>query len=296
MCRITISVLFIAFCLLKCSTDKTPEPATHMEVLFTLNWDQALAGGQAPQALRYCFYPQNGGPMIQVEGTAEGLKFMLPKDKYSVLIFNSDADNVMFRHMDSFDTAEAYLPGTKAGGGVASGKTALFGIAIEELAEITTGEEPIAQDFVPVRLVREISLDINVDGMEYVASCKGSLSGIPVALNLSKQIIVSDQTTSVNFEATPSEQGVKANVSVLGTAPKPGVTPPTAPPVNEVKLDFTLNDGSTASTQIDLGDSIQGTEGNEVNVDISVTVEKSASFSVTVNKWEVSPGDDMVIE
>jgi hypothetical protein len=79
---------------------------------------------------------------------------------------------------------------------------------------------------------------------------------------------------------------------ILGTPPKQG-TPPPALPKNEVQLDFTLNDGSTTTSTLDLGNSI---EGNKVNVDVSVTVEKDASFTVTINKWEVSAGDDMVIE
>lgn len=82
---------------------------------------------------------------------------------------------------------------------------------------------------------------------------------------------------------------------ILGTAPKPGETPP-ATPTNEVKLDFTLTDGSTSSATIDLGESIGSTEGNNVNVDVSVTVEKTASFTVKINNWEVSAGDNMVIE
>lgn len=294
-CGIAVCIILIITCFIKCSPEDKSEQSSYGFISYSLKWEQAMSGYKNPQKLRYCFYPQEKGAMTQIEGNADGLQFTLPPDKYRLLIFNCDADNIQFRNMESFETAEAYIPETKASGSVTSGRTPLYGIAINDLKVEADEGTQNKREFSPTPLIREVTLDIKVDGMEYIKDCKGGLSGVPSAFNLSKLEIVPDKTTTVNFETTPSKEGVKANIMILGTAPKHGETPPTTP-TNEVKLDFTLTDGSTSSSTLDLGESIGTTEGNNVNVDVSVTVEKTASFTVKINKWEVSAGDNMVIE
>lgn len=294
-CGIAVCIILIITCFIKCSPEDKSEQSSYGFISYSLKWEQAMSGYKNPQKLRYCFYPQEKGAMTQIEGNADGLQFTLPPDKYRLLIFNCDADNIQFRNMESFETAEAYIPETKASGSVTSGRTPLYGIAINDLKVEADEGTQNKREFSPTPLIREVTLDIKVDGMEYIKDCKGGLSGVPSAFNLSKLEIVPDKTTTVNFETTPSKEGVKANIMILGTAPKHGETPPTTP-TNEVKLDFTLTDGSTSSSTLDLGESIGTTEGNNVNVDVSVTVEKTASFTVKIDKWEVSAGDNMVIE
>lgn len=292
---IVVCIFLIITCFIKCSSKDEAKHTSYGFIWYSLKWEQAMNGYKTPLKARYCFYPMDKGAMTQIEGDADGLKFTLPPDKYRLLIFNCDADNIQFRNMESFETAEAYIPETKASGSVTSERTPLYGIAVNDLEVEANEGTQNKREFSPVPLIREVTLDIKVDGMEYIQDCKGELSGVPSAFNLSKLEIVPDKTTTVNFESTPSKEGVKANIIILGTAPKQGETPPSTSQ-NEVKLDFTLTDGSTSSTTIDLGESIGNTEGNNVNVDISVTVEKAASFTVKINNWEVSAGDNMVIE
>lgn len=294
-CGIVVCIFLIITCFIKCSSKDESEKTSYGFISYSLKWEQAMSGYKTPQKLRYCFYPLEKGAMTQIEGDADGLKFTLPPDKYRLLIFNCDADNIQFRNMESFETAEAYIPETKASGSVTSGRTPLYGIAINDLEVEADEGTQNKREFSPTPLIREVTLDIKVDGMEHIKDCKGALSGVPSAFSLSKLEIVPDKTTTVNFETTTSAEGVNTKVLILGTAPKKGETPPPTP-ANEVKLDFTLTDGSTTSATIDLGESIGNTEGNNVNVDVSVTVEKTASFTVKINNWEVSAGDNMVIE
>lgn len=294
-CGIAVCIFLIITCFIKCSPEEESKQTSYGFISYTLKWEQAMSGHETPKKLRYCFYPMEKGAMTQIEGDADGLKFTLPPDKYRLLVFNCDADNIQFRNMETYETAEAFIPKTKASGSVVSGRIPLYGIAINDLiVEADEGTEN-KREFSPAPLIREVTLDIKVGGMEYIKDCKGELSGVPAAFSLSKLEIVPDKTTTVNFEATPSEEGVKASIMILGTAPKHGEDPPSTS-ANEVKLDFTLTDGSTTSATIDLGESIGNTEGNNVNVDVSVTVEKTASFTVKINNWEVSAGDNMVIE
>lgn len=292
---IAACIVMIIACFIKCSTKEESEQSSYGFIGYSLKWEHALSGYDNPSKVSYCFYPMEKGAMIQIEGDADGLRFTLPPDKYRLLVFNCDADPIEFRNMDTYETAEAFIPQTKATGGTVSGRIPLYGTAIDEL-EVKAGESPNNdRKFEMALLIREVTIDIKVDGMENIKECKGQLSGVPAAFNLSKQVIVPDQTTTVDFETTPSAEGVKTNLLILGTTPKSEEKPPVLPS-NEVKLDFTLTDGSSVSSSLDLGNSIVETEGEKVNVDIAVTVDKQVSFSVTINNWEVSAGDNMVIE
>lgn len=294
-CGIAACILMIITCFIKCSTKEEPEQSSYGFISYSLKWEQALSGYESPKKVRYCFYPMEKGAMTQIEGDADGLKFTLPPDKYRLLVFNCDADNIEFRNMNTYETAEAFIPETKATGTRASVRTPLYGIASNELEVEANEGTNNEREFKMASLIREVTIDIKVDGMEHIKECKGELSGIPAAFNLSKQEIVPDKTTTVNFETTTSAEGVKTNLLILGTAPKTGEKPPVLP-TNEVKLDFTLNDGSTISSSLDLGNSIGEAEGDHVNVDVSVAVEKNVTFSVTIKNWEVSAGDNMTIE
>ena len=113
-CGIAACILMIITCFIKCSTKEEPEQSSYGFISYSLKWEQALSGHESPKKVRYCFYPLEQGAMTQIEGDADGLKFTLPPDKYRLLVFNCDADNIAFRNMNTFETAEAYIPATKA--------------------------------------------------------------------------------------------------------------------------------------------------------------------------------------
>ena len=109
--KITIAILFITSLVIECSCERSDEPKKESTgfITYTLRWDSVIPGFSAPEKLRYCIYPSEGGPMIQTDGDAKGITLFLPPDKYNVLIFNYDAKNIDFRNMSRFEEAEAYL-------------------------------------------------------------------------------------------------------------------------------------------------------------------------------------------
>lgn len=289
---IALLLLTVIATMIKCSNEKKTEPGQG-NVYYSFDWSASIPGTTAPKQLRYCFYPQDGGSVIMMENGTGNLSFTLPPARYKVLIFNCDADNIQFRNMTDYDTAEAFIPQTKADDGTESGSIPLYGIASEDL-EIKSGENtPVS--FKPEPLVRQVSINITLKGVELVNECCGSISGMAAALSLSRQVIIPDVTTDVSFKTIPSAEGVKANVMVLGKAPKKEDEKPETPS-HTVTLDLTLTDGSTASTSIDVGNSIENTEGDKVDVTIEATVTPGPNFTLTINRWEVAPGDSLIIE
>lgn len=289
---IVLLLLTVVATMIKCSDEKKFEPGQGY-VYYSFDWSTILPGTTAPKQLRYCFYAQDGGSVIMMDNEVGDLTFTLPPAHYKVLIFNYDADNIQFRNITDYDKAEAYIPQTKANDGTESGSIPLYGIACEDL-NICSGENaPVS--FKPQPLVRQVSINIALKGMEQVSECKGSISGVATTLNLSRQSIVSGVTTDLNFKTIPSEEGRKANVMVLGKAPHKEDEKPEAP-THMVTLDLTFTDGSTASTSIDVGNSIENTEGNNVNLEIEATVNPGPTFTLTINHWEVAPGDSLIID
>lgn len=289
---IMVLIFYMLTTLVRCSEEKKSEKDLQGNVYYSFNWSKALLGHSVPQRLRYCFYPTDGGSVIQMDDDADGLNYTLPPAQYRVLVFNCDAADISYRNMNKYETAEAFIPATKTHDGTQSVAIPLYGIASE--LTIKAGENNPVQ-FTPQLLVRSINIGIKVNGMENVTGCKGSISGMFTALNLSQQQVVPDVTATIDFTATPSAEGVNANILMLGKPKEEGEDQPAAPP-HEVTLDFTLTDGSTASTSIDLGNSIEETDGSKVDVIIEATVNKSPVFTIKINRWEVATGDSLIIE
>lgn len=292
------AIVLVVFCiatLVKCTTDKSEEQVSGGNVYYSFDWSKAQPGQKLPTKVRYCFYPMDGGSAIQMDDEADGLNFTLPPARYQLLIFNCDAENLDFRNTNKYETAEAFIPVTKAGNdGQLGGTTPLYGVAVGEL-EIKTGENSPLK-FSPQPLTRSVSINIKVSGMDQVAECKGKLTNMAASLNLSKQAVVTDDLKDIDFKAKPSAEGVSASILMLGKPVEKGEEPPVTSQSHEMQLDFTMHDGSIASSTIDLGNSIEQTEGNDVGVDVEATVVPGPTFTVVINHWEVAAGDNLVIE
>lgn len=292
--KVSIAVLFIIGMVLECSCERSEEPkkAGTGYITYTLHWDSVIPGFSAPEKLRYCIYPSEGGPMIQTDGDANGITLFLPPDKYNVLIFNYDAKNIDFRNMSKFEEAEAYTLQTKATGTGSQGITPLYGLVIDTLEVLPNVENSAI--LVPTPLVRHISFKVQIDKPEEIQACQGSLSGVLTSLNLSKRKVTTQATTSVKFNMETSEIGMGGDLIILGS---PHPTENEQHPVtHQVTMDFTLSDGSTVSSTVDLGNKLNEIDSPHINVSMNATVEKSPNFSIRLQNWEVGPGEETTIE
>ena len=161
---IVFTICCIIITLIRCSTEKTPSLDKQGDIQYSFKWDKRLKGYPAPERVRYCFYPTDGGSVIQMEDDADELSFTLPPARYKLLIFNCDAADIDFRNTNKFEIAEAYLQTTKAAESAQAGKIPLYGVVVEEL-EIKAGSNELIE-FTPEPLVRNLSIKVKVDGME----------------------------------------------------------------------------------------------------------------------------------
>ena len=286
----------LAWAMIECSCGReTDKESSQVNLSYTINWDKVFESYSKPEKLRYCFYPVNGGPLLRTDGDCKGFKIILPADKYNVLIFNCDASDIEFNNLESFDKAEARLIATKAIGSNTNGKIPLYGLTITDL-QINPGQD-IEEIMQPTPLVKEIFFDINIDGSEYINSCKGSLSGVASALNLSKRQVMPDTPTTVNIETSLTDKGAKGSALILGVATQIGEGEDQSDtPSNQLTLDFTLADGSTFTTTADLGHDLADEHQSGIHVDIDATVSPSPTFTVTINSWKIASGDSIAIK
>ncbi len=292
--KVTIAILFITSLVIECSCERSDEPKKESTgfITYTLRWDSVIPGFPAPEKLRYCIYPSEGGPMVQTDGDAKSMMLFLPPATYKILVFNYDAKNIDFRNMSRFDEAEAYILQTKATGQASQGITPLYGFVVDSL-EITPGQDK-SGTLVLTPLVRHVTFTVQVDKPEEIKTCKGSLSGVSTSLNLSKRKVVTEASTNVEFDMETSDKGVNGDLIILGTAlPKEEEQKPVT---NQVTIDFTLSDGSTVSATADLEDKLNEIDTPYVNVTINATVEKSPKFTIRLTNWEVGPGEETTIE
>lgn len=294
--NLTLAACCIFNCLVYCSCEKASDTESRKGfVSYTIDWSKVLPGFQAPAQLSYCFYPAGGGAMIQVNSeNAAGLRFSLPVDQYKVIVFNCDPQAVPVRHTDKFDICEAYLPATKASEAISSDLQPLYGVVIDTLT-IASGHTQTVE-LVPEPFVQHIAIKVNIQGAEYMTGCRASLSGVVTALNLSTRQRVAYTPTVVSFDAQQTTSGVSADVIVLGIAS--GEEDGQPPVSNEIQLDFTLRDGSTVSTAVDMSNQLGNLDNGtkHIDVEIEATIEKEPVFSVTLTGWKVGPGDSSVIE
>lgn len=294
--KTSVAIFCLVSTLVSGSCEKGAEPNTSDGLVsYSINWEKALSACSIPKTVHYCIYPSGNSPMIQMEGDATKFNLVLPPDTYRLLIFNCDADNIDFRNLNKFETAEAYIRATtKADASSQPGIIPLYGLVIDSLAVKQGQSSEIAIS--PTPLVQNIALNINVAGMEHIQNCQGSLSGVASSLNLSRQSIVPDQPTTVTFDTQCTEKGISARVMILGVAASKDDEPDPEPIKNVLSLDIRMKDGTTVTSTADLGDKLSGITGPDIKVDIEATVTQALTFTVTINHWEVAPGDGLIID
>lgn len=273
-----------------CKCEKTFDTASNQGfVAYTFDWKNIQPGFPVPQTLRYCFYPSGNGAMIQMDSdNMERMRVALPIDQYKVIIFNCDNDVTPVRNTKQFDESEAFLPTvsfTDAIEKARSDRNPLYAIVIDTLQITPKLDKEIR--LIPEPLTRTIDIKINIGETNYIKECRGSLSGVVTALNLSTRRANPDCPTTVTFQTQQTDKGIEGKAIVLGIADREGKEGLSGPPP-QITLDFTFTDGTTASSTMDIGNQLiaagPGTE--PIHIEIDALLKHKPAFSVVFNSWK----------
>lgn len=108
-------VAILSLCLLILSCQRRELDYTYnnsIDVLVMPDWSSLPTGAELPQYLKACFYPTDGGKVIERYVEPQGETVKVPIGEYNVVVYtwriNGNAQSVQFRGTDKFETIEAY--------------------------------------------------------------------------------------------------------------------------------------------------------------------------------------------
>lgn len=281
--KILVLVLGVILCsMIKCSCGEEDAPkARYGFVTFTMQWNYLLPGHEMPRNLRYCFYPSGQGAMIQTEGDCNSLKFALPPGTYRVLIFNCDAENIRFESMQTFEAAEAALMASTEQ--TENALTPLY--AVVDTLTIIPGQN-LDYQTEPKPLVQQVFFNIKVENGESIRRCSASLSGVMPALKLSNRNRKDTSFVTLPFSMEKTGNGFKQDILLLDVLNDTTVESPQS---NMLKLDFLLINNRIVTSTVDLGDMLSTYDKQHIVVEVSASIDKSSSPSVSFHNWKVRP-------
>lgn len=279
-------------------TNETPygEVKGKKSLVFSLNWNENLfPGSLPPDSICFYFYPLNGDKVITCISDCNQLKEKIPFGNYQVLIVNCDVQQLNFRNMDKYETAEVFLSNQTKSESILPEGDILYGASIEHFS--INGNIPTQHTIIPQKLVQHLFFTISIDKIHKISECKGSISGMSTALNLSKKTPAPSEPTSVPFRTNFTEKGAEARLFVLGVSPPQEEEPTPTPIQNIVTLDFTFEDGKTASAQINLTDHLKNVNNNDADIKIDSETDYVGNINLraSVKKWENGQDSDVDI-
>lgn len=158
---------------------------TYGSLQIVFDWDGYI---DIPPGMNLMFYPLTdtdddveARPILQ-QLQYDGGKVSLPIGKYDVLVYNDYTYNILYRGMDNFMTAEAYLNGydrlplSRTNVSVRSfTEPDIFYVAQIRGLEVNGCEQKVIVR--PELKTLKLFVHVGVDGMQYVSQADGSITG-----------------------------------------------------------------------------------------------------------------------
>lgn len=278
---IAIVLLFgIVYCMIRHNQEDSKDLDMHYGfATFTIQWDDAMQTQNLPKYIRYCFYPSNNGAMIQTEGDAHNMKIALPPGSYKLIVFNSDIQDTQFHYMNKFDAAEVFLP-------VSHEEKShiikpLYATVIKEV-RIVAGQNRLI-DISLSPMTQNIHFKININNPEVIQRCEASISGVSSSAKFSTRSAGEASREIIPFIMNKSEKGFERNLTLFDIASENSSQKES----NQLTLDFTLKDGRTVSSVVDLGHPIVEYNQQNIIIEIDATIEPKTPTSLSLGSWEV---------
>lgn len=258
-------------------------PKDERKLTFSLCWDSLFHETDPPDSVCFYFYPLSGDPPFNYICNGSQSTQTIPAGEYQVLAFNCDVEQIQFRNMDTYETAEAFLCPRNKSEDMIPETGMLYGASIDRFS--VDENSPAHRTVVPEKLVKRLFFSVNLENIENIAECRGHISGISTCVNLSKKVPVGSERGTVPFRTNPTEKGVEANLFVFGACPLIENEPTVQ---NLLKLDFTFTDGSTSSAQADLTPLLQETHHNDtaITIDSRKDLAGNIILKASVFPWE----------
>jgi hypothetical protein len=202
--------------------------------------------------LRFCFYPAGNGPMIQTDTDSDFLRIALAPGKYGLLMYNYGKDNFQLRNRKQFELMEVAFREEEDGYSKAA-SIPVYGMVIHEF-EVKPNQD-IVTTITPTFFTKSVHFKINIPE-EYhaqIRDCKGTLSGVSPLLSIPDRTVKRNTTTTLSLPFEKNKSGFEGKTLLLdGTCnenDKDKIP-------HKLTLHFTLNNGKTVTSTVDIGSSL----------------------------------------
>lgn len=216
-----------------------------------LNWTGVT--GKLPEGARVIFYPKDaeGRKIDRYLRGHGGDVLKVPPGRYSVVVYNYDAETVLIRGEEAYEMIEAYAApcrGLELKDGLVWTPEPFYAAQLEDL-DIKKSDEVLDLEFQLKLTVQSYTFEIPVKGLKNVSSITGNVSGLDVCYPLGNHDCSACPSFPVFFEGDKDTEVIKGRFSAFGPlahiAARAGVEV-------MLRLDLLKIDGKTQTVEVNI--------------------------------------------
>lgn len=290
-------VLLLLASLTSCDTrrklSENPNISGKTSVTIRLDWKNLKTGDTPFDKMELHLYDERGNHIIK-QADQNGYTGELPEGGYSLLVFNPDADNVLYEALNSYAEAEIRTPSAQetraTKGEELMHPGSVYGSSVDKFivkAGTPTEVKALLNPYVSVLRVK-----IELTGeVSRVVGCKIKITGIADRINhatgrvLSTHdefIVLSPDIMSTDFATSVSILGVNGNIQ------------------NIMEVILTLDNGETMVVEENITAEIKDVNTSlSPNINIKPVIDlnnKMGKLTATIISWKVTGGNANVEE
>ncbi|RHU31077.1 DUF5119 domain-containing protein [Parabacteroides sp. TM07-1AC] len=237
----------------------------------------------------YYFYADGNPVPLVRRGDASGYEGTIPQGHYGVVVCNPDGINLDLSMNSGYSGARAVARSSvfsKGTVGVISQPGNLYGTGEEEVVATATVGKAIVLS--PVCLIKEVTLNIRIEGGGEVTVVSGELSGIPPEVCIPTGEPCEENNASVCFSTEVA--GINrytASLSLFGLRPG-NKEAETSVPAN-LSLTVEQKDGQSFVSHTDVTDQVNEAVLNglaaRIELDMTVRPLETGGYTIEVTGW-----------
>jgi len=273
---IIMMIVWFSVLLPGCKKKSAPSNTQYGYITYVVQWDNVLAKDAPKETLRFCFYPADNGPMIQTETNSDTLKIALAPGKYGLLAYNYGDNHIQLRNRSHFDNMEASFIPTNEGHSQTPAFP-LYGIVIKEF-EVKPNQD-ITESIAPTLFTKCVffQIDIDKEDQELISNCQGTLAGVTPLLHVSDLTVKRETTTRLPLILEKTQDGYLGKVLLLDGYYSGDNADKIS---NEIILDFSLTDGNSIRSSINMGAALFNMKKQDILVALNADLDTTQNSSI----------------
>lgn len=248
-----------------------------------------------PSDMTYYFYKEGVARPVVRRGDAQGYEGTLPAGSYSVVVSNTDYENVMLEMNNGYDQAVGkarQISALKSSSGVQVARPAnLYGTGGP--LPFVGGEAAVVEKLYPMSLVKTLELNVKVKAGEDIhsAGLSGRLTGVSTQVHIPSGKAQFGSPAFMTFDAELVKPEVyTSSLDLFGLSEGTAESDPV-----ELYLTVKLKDGEEVTTFTDITQTVNDafTAGVSAHIvlDLEVTYDEIAGATITTTGWKEGTGN-----